>query len=75
MTTTQKQHEIASQLRSQFVEAVRELAMKHYEVGGDQIVECMSDDDILEQFLDLNAVREWCEVRHEVRLEQESTIW
>jgi hypothetical protein len=55
--------------------SIKELAFANYELGGDCIVECMDDNDILEHFDSIEDARQFMEVKAEQRREIESTIW
>ena len=58
-----------------FVAEVQAVANHNYEVGGDCIVECMDENDILERFDTIEDVKQFMEVKAEQRSEQEACIW
>lgn len=47
------------------VEQVRKLAMKHYEEGGDVIIECWTDEDIAESITTLADLSKVIDIRAE----------
>jgi hypothetical protein len=57
--------ESASALDAERVDAVYLECEKHYDVGGDVVVECMSPDEVLSHFI-LEA-RDWGQVLEKVR--------
>ena len=52
---------------------IDEYAYKHYEQGGDIVVECMDDEEKLARFKTLDDLKFYIEINHEQRLEIEST--
>ena len=44
----------------QFVDSVYALCEKHYSAGGDTVVECLSPQEVLDEFTDLDSVRSYC---------------
>lgn len=69
------QQAIAQEIRRAFVNRVRDLAMEKYEEGGDIIVECLTDQEIVERFDTIEHAKEFMELQYERRREIESTIW
>ena len=55
--------------------SIKELAFTNYELGGDCIIECMDDNDILEHFDSIEDARQFMTDTFEHRSEIESTIW
>ena len=51
-----------------FVDAVYEMCERNYEAGGDVIVECFGPEDILNEFIALGDVKEYCGLRVEQSL-------
>ena len=49
----------------EFVRAVRGMCAKNYDNGGDVIIECYSDAEILAEFKTLNEVKSFCGLRLE----------
>lgn len=66
---------IAQEIRRAFINRVRDLAMEKYEEGGDIIVECLTDQEIIERFDNIEQAKEFMELQYERRREIESTIW
>tara|TARA_R110000851_G_scaffold123978_1_gene253971 strand:+ start:370 stop:567 length:198 start_codon:yes stop_codon:yes gene_type:complete len=56
-------------------DSIKAMALANYEVGGDCIVECMNDNDILERFDSIEDAKQFMEVKDEMQREIESTIW
>lgn len=56
-------------------EEINEYAYKHYEQGGDIVIECMDNEEKLARFKTLRDLKDYIEINHENRLEIESTIW
>ena len=54
---------------------IDEYAYKHYEQGGDIIVECMDDEEKLARFETLSNLKEYIEMNEERRQEIEITAW
>ena len=54
---------------------IDEYAYKHYEQGGDIIVECMDDEEKLARFETLSNLKEYIEINEERRQEIEITAW
>jgi hypothetical protein len=54
---------------------IDEYAYKHYEQGGDIIVECMGDEEKLARFETLSNLKEYIEMNEERRQEIEITAW
>jgi|TARA_E500000318_G_C3454349_1_gene170055 hypothetical protein len=50
-------------------------AYKHYEEGGDIVVECMDDDEKLARFETLSDLKEYIEINEQRRQEIQSTAW
>lgn len=57
------------------VEEINDYAIANYEKGGDIVIETMTDAEKLEAFKSLDDLKFFCEIKHEQRLEIESTIW
>ena len=57
------------------LEEIDEYAYKHYEVGGDFVVECMENEEKLSRFKTLEDLKQYIEINQECRQEIESTIW
>lgn len=55
-----------------FVKRVKELCSRNYERGGDIVIETYTDEEIVANFKDLEAVRETCGLRIEQQL---NTRW
>jgi hypothetical protein len=55
-----------------FVREVRAVCELNYEVGGDEIVECFTDEEIVEQFKTLEEVKDYCGMQVEQAL---NTRW
>lgn len=58
--------------QKEFVVQVRKMCQENYAAGGDTIVECYSDDDIVAQFKTLDEVRDFCGLKVEQEL---NTRW
>lgn len=54
---------------------IDEYAYKHYEKGGDIVVECMEDEEKLARFETLGDLQEYIETYEEHRKEIESAAW
>jgi precorrin-6B methylase 2 len=54
---------------------IDEYAYKHYEQGGDIIVECMDNEEKLARFETLSNLKEYIEINEERRQEIEITAW
>lgn len=54
---------------------IEEYSYKHYENGGDFVIECMEDEERLERFKTLEDLKQYIEINQEHRREIESTIW
>lgn len=65
-----KAQEVLVRRKLDFVAEVQSLANHNYEVGGDCIIECMNEDDILEVFDTIEDVKQFLEVKNEQRIEQ-----
>jgi len=48
-----------------FPSQVRELAQLNYEAGGSYIIECFTDEEILEEFKTLDDVKTYCKLKCE----------
>jgi hypothetical protein len=70
-----KAQEALLRSKMDFVAEVQAIANHNYEVGGDCIVECMNEDDILERFDTIEDVKQFMEVKAEQRSEAEACIW
>lgn len=57
------------------IEQIDKYCYKHYENGGDVIVECMDDEEKLQRFPSLDLLKEYIEIYQENKKEVESTIW
>ena len=57
------------------IEQINEYCYKHYEQGGDIVVECMDDEEKLARFETLEDLKQYIEINQERREEIESTIW
>lgn len=57
------------------IEQINEYCYKHYEQGGDIVVECMEDEEKLSRFETLEDLKQYIETYQEHREEIESTIW
>lgn len=77
MLQTKKRLIKMEQEERQFILDVKAWAMSEYDNGGDFIIECFTDQEILEQFdaLHLQDVKDWCELKNDLRKEVESTVW
>ena len=60
---------------SDFIKEVREYALANYENGGDFIIECLTDDEIVEKFSSLEDAKQYAKLHNDRRKEVESTIW
>ena len=56
------------------IEQINEYCYKHYEQGGDIVVECMDDEEKLARFETLEDLKQYIEINQENREEIESTI-
>jgi len=57
------------------IEEIKELALANYDEGGDMIIECLGDSEILEYMSSIKEAKEFMELKAEQRREIESTIW
>ena len=57
------------------IEQINEYCYKHYEQGGDFVVECMDDEEKLARFETLEDLKQYIEINQERREEIKSTIW
>ena len=57
------------------IEQINSYCYKHYEEGGDIVVETMDEKEKLGKFESLESLQEWIEVQHEHRLEIQATAW
>jgi precorrin-6B methylase 2 len=57
------------------IEQINEYCYKHYEQGGDIVVECMDDEEKLARFETLEDLKQYIEISQENREEIKSTIW
>ena len=57
------------------IEEIKELALANYDEGGDIIVECLEDSEILEYMSSIKEAKEFMKLKAEQRREIESTIW
>ena len=57
------------------IEEIDEYAYKHYEEGGDIVVECMDDEEKLARFETLSDLKEYIEINEQRRQEIQSTAW
>lgn len=48
-----------------FVAQVREVCQRNYEAGGDVVMECMTDAEIVKEFKTIKDVKEYCEMQVE----------
>jgi hypothetical protein len=51
-----------------FVESVYELCTKHYDAGGDTVVECFTPAEVVKEFSSLEDVRSYCGLKVEQAL-------
>lgn len=56
------------------IEEIDEYAYKHYDQGGDIVVECMEDEEKLDMFKTLASLEEWIYTQGEYRMEFQS-VW
>lgn len=54
--------------QKQFVREVKALCLKNYENGGDTIIECFEDCEIVAEFKTLADVKEYCGLKVEQEL-------
>jgi hypothetical protein len=54
---------------------IDQYAYKHYEEGGDIVVECMDDEEKLARFETLSDLKEYIEINEQRRQEIQSTAW
>tara|TARA_B110000285_G_scaffold213956_1_gene258821 strand:- start:543 stop:740 length:198 start_codon:yes stop_codon:yes gene_type:complete len=57
------------------IEEIKELALANYDEGGDMIIECLGDSEILEYMSSIKEAKEFMELKAMQRREIESTIW
>ena len=57
------------------IKEIKELALANYDEGGDMIIECLGDSEILEYMSSIKEAKEFMELKAEQRREIESTIW
>ena len=57
------------------IEEIKELALANYDEGGDIIIECLEDSEILEYMSSIKEAKEFMKLKAEQRREIESTIW
>jgi uncharacterized membrane protein len=57
------------------IEEIKELALANYDEGGDMIVECLTDSEILEYMSSIKEAKQFMELKAMQRREIESTIW
>jgi hypothetical protein len=57
------------------IESIKASAQKKYENGGDFIIECLEDGEILAYFDSVREANHWMKIKAEQRQEIESTIW
>ena len=57
------------------IEEIKELALANYDEGGDMIIECLRDSEILEYMSSIEEAKEFMELKAMQRREIESTIW
>lgn len=55
-----------------FVAEVKAVCELNYEAGGDEVVECFTDEEIVKQFLNLEEVKDYCGMKIEQSL---NTRW
>lgn len=70
-----KAQEVLVRRKLDFVAEVQILADHGYEDGGDYIIECMDENDILERFDTTEDVVQFLQVKAEQRREAEACIW
>jgi hypothetical protein len=59
----------------ELIEKIKVLAYANYEEGGDMIIECLTDSEILEYMSSLTEAKEFMQLKAEQRQEIESTVW
>ena len=57
------------------IDDIRALAYKNYEKGGDIIIECLEDHEILEHMNSIKDAKDFMNLKFEQRREVESTIF
>tara|TARA_R110002167_G_scaffold260694_2_gene467143 strand:- start:4622 stop:4816 length:195 start_codon:yes stop_codon:yes gene_type:complete len=57
------------------IEQINSYCYKHYEEGGDIVVETMDEKEKLATFETLEHLKQWIQVQHEHRLEIQATAW
>ena len=64
-----------TQDKIKLIEEIKELALVNYDKGGDMIIECLGDSEILEYMSSIKEAKEFMALKYEQRKEVESTIW
>jgi hypothetical protein len=64
-----------NELQIKLIEEIKELALANYDEGGDMIIECLGDSEILEYMSSIKEAKEFMELKAMQRREIESTIW
>ena len=54
--------------QQQFVKEVRDLCTRNYDKGGDTIIECYTDEEIVSEFKTLDEVKKFCGLKVEQAL-------
>jgi len=67
MNFTKKQIEL--------IKKIKVLAYANYEKGGDAIIECLEDSEILYYMSSMKEAKEFMQIKAEQRQEIEATIW
>ena len=64
-----------NELQIKLIKEIKELALANYDEGGDIIVECLTDSEILEYMSSIKEAKKFMELKAMQRREIESTIW
>jgi uncharacterized membrane protein len=64
-----------TQDKTKLIEEIKELALVNYDKGGDMIIECLEDSEILDYMDSKESALEFMALKYEQRKEVESTIW
>tara|TARA_R110001599_G_scaffold121922_1_gene293671 strand:+ start:91 stop:375 length:285 start_codon:yes stop_codon:yes gene_type:complete len=71
----QKPDKNMTEKQIKLIEKIKVLALDNYEEGGDIIIECLADSEILEYMSSIKEAKEFMEIKAMQRREIESTIW
>jgi hypothetical protein len=74
-TPTKRKKMYFTKKEIKLIESIKASALKKYEKGGQFIIECLEDGEILAYFDSVREANHWMKIKAEQRQEIEYTIW